>query len=57
VREVQRTAFKDARCITLGARKNFCINPDVNSLGSDAAISETCLEMQVAGFTLMIDFI
>ena len=32
--------------IIIGSRKNFCINSDVSSLGSDSKISEICLEMQ-----------
>lgn len=46
VREIKRTEFKEARCITLGSRKNFCINTDVNTLNSDNAMSEKCLDMQ-----------
>lgn len=44
--EIKRTAFANARCVTLGSRKNMCINPDVNFVESDAKISEICLEMQ-----------
>jgi chromosome transmission fidelity protein 1 len=43
--EIKRTAFANARCVTLGSRKNMCINSDVNSAESDAKISEICLEM------------
>lgn len=32
--------------ITLGSRKNFCINPKVNRLGSAGAINDRCLELQ-----------
>ena len=46
VHEIKKTAFKDARCITLGSRKNYCINSEVRGLSSDAAISEKCLELQ-----------
>ena len=34
------------KCITLGSRSNMCINPTVNSMGSDVAMSEKCLDMQ-----------
>ena len=46
VSEIKKTVFNDIRCVTLGSRKNFCINNDVSSLGSDSKISEICLEMQ-----------
>jgi chromosome transmission fidelity protein 1 len=45
VGEIKRTAFSNARCITLGSRRNMCINPDVVSYGSDSKMSEVCLEM------------
>lgn len=32
--------------LTLGSRKNLCINPKVNKLGSTTAINERCLELQ-----------
>ena len=46
VSEIKRTAFANARCITLGSRRNMCINSDVTKLQSDSKISEMCLEMQ-----------
>lgn len=45
VGEIKRTAFANARCITLGSRRNMCINSDVMSYGSDSKMSEVCLEM------------
>lgn len=45
VGEIKRTAFSNARCITLGSRRNLCINPDVMSSASDSKMSEDCLEM------------
>ncbi|KAF2088523.1 DNA repair helicase [Saccharata proteae CBS 121410] len=35
--------------LTLGSRKNLCINPKVKSLGSATAINERCLELQQPG--------
>lgn len=32
--------------LSLGARKNLCINADVTKLGSAAAINERCLDLQ-----------
>jgi chromosome transmission fidelity protein 1 len=32
--------------LTLGARKNLCINPKVNKLGSATAINERCIDLQ-----------
>jgi chromosome transmission fidelity protein 1 len=46
VTEIKRTAFSSARCVTLGSRRNLCINPEVNNLGSDSRMSERCLEKQ-----------
>jgi chromosome transmission fidelity protein 1 len=36
----------DLKHLTLGSRKNLCINPKVNELGSATAINERCLELQ-----------
>ena len=35
--------------LTLGSRKNLCINPKVKRLGSATAINERCLELQQPG--------
>jgi chromosome transmission fidelity protein 1 len=35
--------------VTLGARKNLCINPKVNKLGNATAINEKCLDLQRSG--------
>ncbi|KAF2711821.1 DNA repair helicase [Pleomassaria siparia CBS 279.74] len=40
---------EDVKHITLGSRKNLCINPKVNKLGSATAINERCLELQQKG--------
>lgn len=40
---------EDLRTLTLGSRKNLCINPKVNRLKSVAAINERCLELQKPG--------
>lgn len=37
------------RHVTLGSRKNLCINPSVNKLSSLSAINERCAEMQQSG--------
>ena len=37
---------EDVKYLTLGSRKNLCINPKVNRLGSATAINERCLELQ-----------
>lgn len=50
VSEMQKTAYgHDLRCVTLGSRKNMCINPDVARLSSDSRISDKCLDMQKNG--------
>ena len=37
---------EDVKHITLGSRKNLCINPKVNKLRSPTAINERCMELQ-----------
>lgn len=43
------TDVEDLKHITLGSRKNLCINPKVNKLGSVTAINERCSELQQSG--------
>ena len=40
---------EDLKHVTLGSRKNLCINPKVNRLSSATAINEKCLELQQPG--------
>ena len=35
--------------LSLGSRKNLCINPKVSSLGNPTAINERCLDLQKTG--------
>lgn len=35
--------------LSLGSRKNLCINPKVSALGNATAINERCLELQQTG--------
>lgn len=37
---------EEIKQITLGSRKNLCINPKVNKLASQTAINERCVELQ-----------
>ncbi|KAM0714356.1 hypothetical protein Q7P37_010143 [Cladosporium fusiforme] len=37
---------EEIKQITLGSRKNLCINPKVNKLASQTAINERCMELQ-----------
>ncbi|KAG5178143.1 helicase C-terminal domain-containing protein [Tribonema minus] len=47
VNEVKKTAFAaGVRCVTLGGRRNLCINPAVSSLSSDARMTDACLDLQ-----------
>ncbi len=48
VNEIKKTAFAaGVRCVTLGSRKNLCVNPSVVRKGkSDASISDACLDLQ-----------
>lgn len=53
VNEIKKTVFKDSRVVTLGSRKNLCVNSEVAKHGaSESAISEACLEMQKASGSL-----
>ncbi|RAL60635.1 hypothetical protein DID88_009953 [Monilinia fructigena] len=38
--------YEQLKHLTLGSRKNLCINPKVNKLTSSAAINERCAELQ-----------
>ncbi|ORY01038.1 helicase C-terminal domain-domain-containing protein [Clohesyomyces aquaticus] len=40
---------EDVKHLTLGSRKNLCINLKVNKLGNATAINERCLELQQPG--------
>jgi chromosome transmission fidelity protein 1 len=40
---------EDVRHLTLGSRKNLCINRKVSRLGNATAINERCVELQQAG--------
>lgn len=47
IHEIQKTIYRNIRCITLGSRKQYCVNPVVNnSSHSESKISELCLQMQ-----------
>ncbi|RXG59350.1 putative ATP-dependent DNA helicase DDX11 [Armadillidium vulgare] len=47
VREVQRTIFSETAQVTsLGSRKSFCINENVNYLSSLSMVNERCLDLQ-----------
>ncbi|KAG6545059.1 hypothetical protein Mapa_013754 [Marchantia paleacea] len=47
VGELQRTVFSSSlRSVSLGSRKNLCINPAVAALGNSARINDKCLELQ-----------
>ena len=48
VREIRRTKYTDARCITLGSRKNLCVNNEINHFGAENIITKKCLELQVS---------
>ncbi|PWW80652.1 DNA repair helicase [Tuber magnatum] len=40
---------KEVKHLSLGSRKNLCINPKVTKLGNPTAINERCLELQRSG--------
>ncbi|CAL5210710.1 unnamed protein product [Lathyrus oleraceus] len=47
VKELRRTVFADEmEVVSLGSRKNLCINKEVLAIGNSAGINERCLELQ-----------
>lgn len=47
VNELKRTVYGNTiRIIQLASRQQFCINPDVRTLNSNALINERCLELK-----------
>ncbi|KUJ14865.1 CHL1 helicase [Mollisia scopiformis] len=44
--DTKDTDIEDLKHLTLGSRKNLCINPSVNKLNSLTAINERCSELQ-----------
>ncbi|KAF1937512.1 DNA repair helicase [Clathrospora elynae] len=44
--ENEESLIEDVKHLTLGSRKNLCINSKVNKLGSATEINERCLELQ-----------
>ena len=46
VREIKKTAFKNVRVVSLGSRKNLCVNPAVKSLRSESRINDACLDLK-----------
>lgn len=40
---------EELKHLTIGSRKNLCINPKVAKLGSATAINERCLDLQQTG--------
>lgn len=46
IREINKSAFGEhVRVVSLGSRKNLCINPAVTSLRSDLRMTDKCLDM------------
>ncbi|XP_022641713.1 ATP-dependent DNA helicase DDX11 [Vigna radiata var. radiata] len=47
IKELRRTVFaKEMKVVSLGSRKNLCINEEVVALGNSTRINERCLELQ-----------
>lgn len=40
---------EEVKHLSLGSRRNLCINPKVTKLGNPTAINERCLELQRPG--------
>ncbi|CDO98038.1 unnamed protein product [Coffea canephora] len=49
IKELRKTKFaSELKVVSLGSRKNFCINEEVLRLGNTTSINERCLELQKA---------
>ncbi|KAF3450756.1 hypothetical protein FNV43_RR06845 [Rhamnella rubrinervis] len=47
IKELRKTVFaNEMKVVSLGSRKNFCINEGVLKLGNSTRINERCLELQ-----------
>jgi chromosome transmission fidelity protein 1 len=46
VYEIKKTSYIDIKCVTLGSRKNLCVNEKVNQLRNIVQINDKCLDMQ-----------
>jgi chromosome transmission fidelity protein 1 len=46
---VEENMSEELKHLTLGSRKNLCINPHVNKLKSNTAINEKCMDLQKSG--------
>jgi chromosome transmission fidelity protein 1 len=46
VAEIQKTKFKNIRCVVVGSRKHLCIHPKLQSYTSDQLMNEKCHDMQ-----------
>ncbi|CAI9114124.1 OLC1v1014776C2 [Oldenlandia corymbosa var. corymbosa] len=47
IKELRKTKFAcELKVVSLGSRKNFCINEEVLRLGNSISINERCLELQ-----------
>jgi chromosome transmission fidelity protein 1 len=44
--ELKKTIYSEISCITLGSRKNLCINEKVLSLSDVSRINDKCSELQ-----------
>ncbi|KAJ0396188.1 hypothetical protein ATCC90586_004398 [Pythium insidiosum] len=50
IREIKKTVFGERmRVVSLGARKNLCVNDSVTSLRSDLRMTDKCLDMLQGG--------
>lgn len=47
-----RRVTEELKHLTLGSRKNLCINPKVNKLSASSSINEKCLDLQKPGTPL-----
>ena len=46
---VDTSGYSCIKHLSLGSRKNLCINPNVSRLGNPTAINDRCLELQQPG--------
>jgi chromosome transmission fidelity protein 1 len=46
VHEIKKTVYADAKCVTIGSRKNLCCNDNVLKLQATSKINDKCIDLQ-----------
>jgi chromosome transmission fidelity protein 1 len=46
VHEIKKTVYSNAKCVTVGSRKNLCCNDNVLKLQTTTKINDRCTDLQ-----------